>query len=106
MTDTTFDLNRHMFSLLQKEPFFAAISRRLNKRADNTVKTAGVRVDPESLQFEMLYNPEFLNRLVESHQQYVDALPAPARRDYVQKHSISGGTSCSDTSLSAFLPRE
>ena len=91
MTDTTFDLNRHMFSLLQKEPFFAAISRRLNKRADNTVKTAGVRVDPESLQFEMLYNPEFFNRLVESHQQYVDALPAPTRRDYIQKHSLSGG---------------
>jgi predicted metal-dependent peptidase len=45
------------------EPFFAAISRRIDKRASTALPTAGVMVNPDSAQFEMLYNPEFFANL-------------------------------------------
>ena len=65
MTDQTkdFDLNMHTARLLLEEPFFASISRRINKRASNGVPTAGVMVNPDTAQFEMLYNPEFFRKL-------------------------------------------
>ena len=55
-----FNLNIHVARLLMKEPFFAALSRRIDKRASTALPTAGVRVNPETAQFEMLYNPSFL----------------------------------------------
>ena len=45
------------------EPFFASLSRRVNKVASTFLPTAGVRVNPDTAQFEMLYNPEFFNKL-------------------------------------------
>jgi len=59
----TFNLDHHILSLLQSEPFFAALSRRINKRASSHIPTAGVRVNPDTAQFEMLYNPEFFQKL-------------------------------------------
>ena len=53
-----FDLNMHTARLLMNEPFFAALSRRIDKRASNAVPTAGVRVSDQG-QFELVYNPEF-----------------------------------------------
>jgi len=64
----TFDLNRHVARLLMNEPFFAALSRRIDKRPSTSFATAGVRVDPESGYFEMVYNPEFFEKLSEEHQ--------------------------------------
>ena len=58
-----FNLEHHIISLLRDEPFFAALSRRINKAASSNIPTAGVRVDPETSQFEMLYNPEFFQGL-------------------------------------------
>ena len=63
--DKTFDLNMHTARLLMDEPFFAAISRRIDKRASNAIPTAGVCVNPETAQFEMLYNPEFFSDLTD-----------------------------------------
>ena len=60
-----FDLNMHTARLLMSEPFFAAISRRINKRASYGIPTAGVMVNKETAQFEMLYNPEFFRGLSE-----------------------------------------
>lgn len=54
-----FDLNMHMVRLLMDEPFFAAISRRIDKRSCSDIPTAGVCVNPKTAQFELLYNPEF-----------------------------------------------
>ncbi len=54
-----FDLNMHTARLLMEEPFFAAISRRIDKRASYAIPTAGVMVNPNTAQFEMLYNPKF-----------------------------------------------
>lgn len=58
-----FDLNIHMARLLMDEPFFAAISRRIDKNSSSAIPTAGVRVNPHTAQFEMLYNPKFFEKL-------------------------------------------
>jgi|TARA_R110000803_G_scaffold126571_1_gene194150 predicted metal-dependent peptidase len=74
MTDDTkkpFNLNMHTARLLMREPFFAALSRRIDKIASTAIPTAGVRVNPDSAQFELLYNPEFFEQLSDSHKQGV-----------------------------------
>jgi predicted metal-dependent peptidase len=60
----TFNLNMHTHKLLHREPFFAALSRRIDKRACTSVPTAGVRVTDEG-RFEMLYNPDFMLKMIE-----------------------------------------
>jgi len=62
-TFTKFDLNRHTARLLFSEPFFSALSRRIDKRANYSIPTAGVRVNPESGYFELSYNPDFFSKL-------------------------------------------
>ena len=72
MTDKTkkpFNLNMHTARLLMREPFFAALSRRIDKIASTAIPTAGVRVNPDSAQFELLYNPEFFEQLDDDHKQ-------------------------------------
>ena len=59
-----FNLNIHTHRLLSDEPFFAALSRRLDKRATTSVPTAGVKVTDEG-RFELVYNPEFMERMIE-----------------------------------------
>jgi len=61
----TFDLNLHAYRLLREEPFFAALSRKIEKRASTAIPTAGVTVNPDTAQFEMIYNPEFFASLPE-----------------------------------------
>tara|TARA_R110000744_G_scaffold55323_1_gene116958 strand:- start:138 stop:1280 length:1143 start_codon:yes stop_codon:yes gene_type:complete len=61
----SFDLNKHIHRLLMDEPFFAALSRRIDKRIDKSIPTAGVRVNPSTGHFEMLYNPDFFEGLPE-----------------------------------------
>ena len=63
----SFDLKLHAYRLLMDEPFFAALSRKIEKRECLAIPTAGVRVDPETAQFEMIYNPEFFASLPEEH---------------------------------------
>jgi len=61
----TFDLNKHVARLLMDQPFFAALSRRVDKRV-GAIPTAGVRVNPDTAQFEMIYNPEFFAGLTDT----------------------------------------
>ena len=68
-TDKPFNLNMHTARLLMREPFFAALSRRIDKIASTAIPTAGVRVNPDTAQFEMLYNPEFMGSLSDTHKQ-------------------------------------
>ena len=58
-----FDLNRHTARLLMNEPFFAGLSRRIDKRKTTEIPTAGVTVDKKSAQFVLLYNPEYFATL-------------------------------------------
>ena len=67
MTDKPFNLNLHTARLLMREPFFAALSRRVDKTPSTQIPTAGVRVNPHTQQFELLYNPEFLGALSDEH---------------------------------------
>ena len=60
-----FDLKLHLHRLLSDEPFFSAISRRVNKSASRALPTAGVTVDKDTLQFKMLYNPDFFKDMEE-----------------------------------------
>ena len=45
------------------EPFFAALSRRIDKREYKGIPTAGVRLNPDTAQFELLYNPDFFDMI-------------------------------------------
>ncbi len=65
MSAREFDLNLNTARLLMEEPFFAAISRRIDKRASYAIPTAGVMVNPDTAQFEMLYNPKFFADLTD-----------------------------------------
>jgi predicted metal-dependent peptidase len=59
-----FNLNEHTYRLLESEPFFAALSRRINKTASTAIPTAGVRVTDDG-QFDMIYNPAFFENLTQ-----------------------------------------
>ena len=61
----TFNLNMHVTRLLKDEPFFAELSRKMDKRASKEIPTAGVRVNPDTGYFEMLYNAEFFQGLTD-----------------------------------------
>jgi predicted metal-dependent peptidase len=63
-TNETFDLNAHTYRLLESEPFFASLSRRINKSINKSIPTAGVRITEQG-QFEMVYNPEFFEKLTQ-----------------------------------------
>ena len=60
-----FNLDLHVARLLMSEPFFAALSRRVDKRASKAIPTAAVLVNPQTAQFEMLYNPDFFAKLTD-----------------------------------------
>lgn len=66
--NTVFNLNMHTHRLLTDEPFFAALSRYINKRACSSIPTAAVRVTNDG-HYEMIYNPDFMVSLIESHKQ-------------------------------------
>ena len=57
-----FDLNKHTARLLMNEPFFAALSRRVEKRVARWMPTAAVGVDKDTAQFILYYNPEYMAR--------------------------------------------
>ena len=61
---TPFDLNAHTYRLLESEPFFASLSRRINKTINKSIPTAGVRITEQG-QFEMVYNPYFFEKLTQ-----------------------------------------
>ena len=58
----------NVYRLLRNEPFFASVSRRINKSPSSAIPTAGVRVNKDTKQFEMIYNPKFFDTLTEDEQ--------------------------------------
>ena len=63
MSKVKFDINDHTARLLLDEPFYASLSRRINKSANYGIQTAGVRADKKTGQLEMVYNPDFMASL-------------------------------------------
>ena len=62
----TYDLNKHVARLLMNEPFFASLSRNVDKKV-GPIPTACVRVNPDTARFEMMYNPEFFAGMPDEH---------------------------------------
>lgn len=56
-----YDLEKDVFRLLISEPFFAGISRHIQKSASKSIPTAGVRVTEDG-RFELIYNPDFMDK--------------------------------------------
>lgn len=63
---STYSLNRHVARYLKEEPFYAALSRHIEKYPSNAIPTAGVCINPHTGTFEMLYNPEFVEKLTDA----------------------------------------
>ena len=61
-----FNLNEHTHRLLVREPFFAALSRTIDKAEDKSIPTAGVRVNPTTGYFELRYNSDFFEPLTDA----------------------------------------
>lgn len=61
----TFDLNKHIYRLLQDEPFFAALSRRIDKKSTRGIPTAGVSINKHTGYYELLYNPDYIETLTD-----------------------------------------
>ena len=59
MIQENYKVDRDIYHLLKDEPFFALLSRQLDKRAVDSIPTAGMRYNPDRLQYEMIYNPKF-----------------------------------------------
>ena len=66
-----FDLGFWVHYLLQAEPFFARISRYLRKVPTKSIPTAGVSLNPHSINFEIYYNPEFFGKLTRVQRKWV-----------------------------------
>lgn len=66
METETYDINMETYLLLRDEPFFGAISRCINKTASTAIPTAGVKINKETQQFEMIYNPKFFLGLTQA----------------------------------------
>jgi predicted metal-dependent peptidase len=61
----SFDLKLHAYRLLMDEPFFAALSRKIEKKVRSQHQDCRCSVNKLNGQFEMIYNPEFLASLPE-----------------------------------------
>jgi len=66
-----FDLNNHIVDLLRDEPFFSALSRKMEKVASKSVPTAGVRFNDDKCRFELMYNPDFMAKMLDQDIKYV-----------------------------------
>lgn len=65
-----YNLEDDVFRLLMNESFFAGVSRYIAKSPTKSVPTAGVRVTEDG-NFEMVYNPEFMQKLDDKHRRGV-----------------------------------
>ena len=64
-----FDLNLHIARLLLDEPFFAALSRRMDKVKNTSITTAGVRLNKDTCRFELVYNPVWFENCIARRQE-------------------------------------
>jgi len=67
----SYDLNIDIARLLKDEPFFAALSRRVEKVSTTSIPTAAVGLNREAMQYEFLYNPAFFEKLTEAQRRGV-----------------------------------
>lgn len=61
--ETDFNLDRHLISFLQDNPFFAELSRHIQKTPTNSMPTAAVAFNEKSDEIVLYWNPEFFSQL-------------------------------------------
>lgn len=61
--ETQFNLDRHLVSFLQDNPFFAELSRHIHKTPTLSIPTAGVSFDEANDELCLWWNPEFFAKL-------------------------------------------
>ena len=66
-----FDISDHIYRLLQDEPYFAALSRQINKREDKSIPTAGIRYNKDTKSYEMFYNSDFIQQFDDPQQKFI-----------------------------------
>ena len=71
MTVKEYNLEKDIYHLLRDEPFFAVLSRQLDKRSTESIPTAGIKFNADRLQYELLYNPTFFAELPDHHKKWV-----------------------------------
>jgi predicted metal-dependent peptidase len=62
-TDTDFNLDRHLISFLQDNPFFAELSRHIHKSPTKSLPTAAVAFNEETDELTLWWNPDFFASL-------------------------------------------
>lgn len=72
MSESKFVLDQHLIGLLQKNAFYAEISRRIHKIRTTNIPTAGVTWNKELDNVCLYYNPFFLEKL--THKQVIGVL--------------------------------
>lgn len=60
MIKKEYKIDQDVYHLLRDEPFFALLSRQLDKRATTSTSTAGIRYNPDRVCYEIVYNPDFI----------------------------------------------
>ncbi len=119
-----FDIKKHITRVLINEPFFAALSRYIDKVETTTIPTAGVTVGKYSQNYTLLYNSEFFNNLANDkqrlgilkHEYYhliLNHVTGRTPGDYKdKKNNINSLTYAkiwniaTDLSINSFLPRD
>jgi len=71
MIEKTYRLDRDIYHLLKDEPFFALLSRQLDKRPDESIPTAGIKYNPDRLSYEIIYNSKFMESLTPEVKKWV-----------------------------------
>lgn len=62
-TETDFNLDRHLISFLQDSPFFAELSRHIQKSPTRDIPTAAVSFNEKSDELVLYWNPDFFSNL-------------------------------------------
>ena len=71
MIEKNYRLDHDIYHLLKDEPFFALLSRQLDKRPNDSIPTAGIRYNPERLAYEIIYNRKFMQSLSDDVKKWV-----------------------------------
>lgn len=66
-----YKLDKDIYHLLRDEPYFALLSRQLDKRPTDTIQTAGITYNKDRLSYELSYNPKFFAGLSDIHKKWV-----------------------------------
>jgi len=66
MNKIEYNLEDDVFRLLREEPFFAAISRCVEKEATYAIDSAGVSITDDGM-YKLFYNPQWMKSLPDNH---------------------------------------